>query len=128
MPRCEPPTAETEWSGIRVTMLTRLWEEGVSTSEMARLISEKTQGRFTKNAIIGKVHRIGLEPRIVLEKPGRKRDPFDFTGPACMWPHGHPDEDDFHFCGGQPIRGKPYCSRHAAIAYPRPKEEERIAA
>src|SRR5205807_1749200 len=78
----------------------------------------------TKNAVIGKVHRIGLQPRVITQKPPPKHNPFGFTGPACMWPHGHPGENDFHFCGDQPLAGKPYCASHAAVAYLRPKEEK----
>jgi GcrA cell cycle regulator len=44
-----------------------------------------------------------------------------------MWPHGHPGDDDFHFCGGSPLPGKPYCANHAAVAYLRPKEEKSAA-
>jgi GcrA cell cycle regulator len=45
-----------------------------------------------------------------------------------MWPIGHPGEDDFHFCGGRPEPGKPYCEAHAKIAYIKPKEDKPKAA
>jgi GcrA cell cycle regulator len=99
-----------------------LWEEGVTTAEIGRRIG------VTKNAVIGKVHRIGLVPRVVKETPPPRRNVFDFTGAVCMWPIGHPTDDDFHFCGGAPIAGKPYCGHHAAVAYIRPKEPKPEAA
>jgi len=77
--------------------------------------------------VIGKVHRLGLMPRVVTQKPPPRRNPFEFAGPACMWPFGHPGEDDFHFCGHQPMPGRPYCANHAAVAYLRPKEEKQAA-
>ena len=73
-----------------------LWNEGVTTAEIGRRIG------VSKNAVIGKVHRIGLVPRIVKEDRPRAAT-FRVTGPACMWPIGHPTDNDFHFCGGRPI-------------------------
>ena len=110
---------EPTWTPERIASLIELWEEGVTTAEIGRRIG------VTKNAVIGKVHRIGLVPRVVKELPPPKRNVFEFTGPACMWPIGHPDADDFHFCGDQPLGGKPYCAHHAAVAYIRPKEEKK---
>ena len=116
-----PPRAEVTWTPERIEALVRLWEEGVTTAEIGRRIG------VTKNAVIGKVHRIGLQPRVVKELPPPRRNVFDFTGSVCMWPIGHPNDDDFHFCGGRPIDGKPYCAQHAAIAYIRPKEKVEAA-
>ena len=116
-----PPRVET-WTQERIAQLTQLWEEGVTTAEIGRRIG------VTKNAVIGKVHRIGLIPRVVKETPPPRRNVFEFTGPACMWPIGHPTDDDFHFCGGAPLAGKPYCDHHAAVAYIRPKEPKPQAA
>jgi len=119
----EEPSAEPveTWTPDRIEMLTRLWEEGVTTAEIGRRIG------VTKNAVIGKVHRIGLTPRVITQKPPPKRNVFDFTGPACMWPLGHPGEDDFHFCGEHPVTGKPYCEHHVELAYIKPKEKSEAA-
>lgn len=38
-------------------------------------------------------------------------------GLTCCWPLGEPGTKEFHFCGGDPIPGKPYCSEHASLAY-----------
>lgn len=35
----------------------------------------------------------------------------------CRWPIGDPSENDFHFCGHKPKKGKPYCEAHARKAY-----------
>jgi len=109
------------WTPQRIEQLTRLWEEGVTTAEIGRRIG------VTKNAVIGKVHRIGLVPRVVKEIPPPRRNVFDFNGVVCMWPTGHPSDDDFHFCGGRPVAGKPYCAEHAALAYVRPKDKPEAA-
>lgn len=112
---------EPTWTPERIAQLTALWEEGVTTAEIGRRIG------VSKNAVIGKVHRIGLMPRVVKELPPPRRNVFDFTGPVCMWPIGHPTDDDFHFCGGRPAGGKPYCEHHAALAYIKPKEKPEAA-
>ena len=117
-----PASIEATWTPERIERLKLLWEEGVTTAEIGRRIG------VTKNAVVGKVHRIGLVPRIVKEAPPPRRNVFEFPGPACMWPIGHPTDGDFHFCGGRPIAGKPYCEAHAARAYLRPKEQKPAAA
>ena len=121
-PAAEPPVELVEtWTPERIEALTRLWEEGVTTAEIGRRIG------VTKNAVIGKVHRIGLTPRVITQKPPPRRNVFDFTGPACMWPVGHPGEDDFHFCGEHPMAGKPYCDHHVELAYIKPKDKSEAA-
>ena len=121
-PAAEPAAEPIEtWTPERIEALTRLWEEGVTTAEIGRRIG------VTKNAVIGKVHRIGLTPRVITQKPPPRRNVFDFTGPACMWPVGHPGEDDFHFCGEHPVAGKPYCEHHVEVAYIKPKDKAEAA-
>jgi GcrA cell cycle regulator len=118
---CAPVRVEPTWTPERIAQLKLLWEEGVTTAEIGRRVG------VTKNAVIGKVHRIGLVPRVVKEAPPPRRNVFEFTGPACMWPIGHPTDADFHFCGSRPTAGKPYCEEHAAKAYIRPKEKPEAA-
>jgi GcrA cell cycle regulator len=110
------------WTPERIDQLTLLWDEGITTAEIGRRIG------VTKNAVIGKVHRLGLVPRVITVRPPPRRNVFEFTGSVCMWPHGHPGDDDFHFCGERPVAGKPYCATHAAVAYIKPKEQKSHAA
>ena len=46
------------WTDERVEMLKKLWIEGLSASQIARKM-----GGVTRNAVIGKVHRLGLSGR-----------------------------------------------------------------
>lgn len=46
------------WTDERVTLLTQLWGNGKSASEIAEII-----GNVTRNAVIGKAHRLGLSGR-----------------------------------------------------------------
>lgn len=43
---------------------------------------------------------------------------MELTDTSCRWPMGHPDKDDFRFCGTDcdPAHG-PYCRRHMRLAY-----------
>ena len=151
------------WTEERVEQLKKLWTEGLSASQIAKRL-----GDATRNAVIGKVHRLGLEPRA---KPQRKNiamgqldgnvisvsysgnlaykeTPIDdigydknheiiqpnihsldessdqfsvtilnLTENHCKWPQGDPGTEDFHFCGHQPLAGKPYCEQHAKKAF-----------
>lgn len=45
---------------------------------------------------------------------------------GCKWPIGHPNEQEFHFCGQQRHRGLPYCEEHVKEAY-QPIERRRSA-
>jgi GcrA cell cycle regulator len=46
------------WTDERVDQLKSLWAEGLSASQIARAL-----GSVTRNAVIGKVHRLGLAGR-----------------------------------------------------------------
>ena len=46
------------WNDERVEMLKKMWGEGQSASQIA-----KELGGVTRNAVIGKVHRLGLSNR-----------------------------------------------------------------
>jgi GcrA cell cycle regulator len=46
------------WNNERVELLKKLWSEGLSASQIASRL-----GSVTRNAVIGKVHRLGLSGR-----------------------------------------------------------------
>ena len=46
------------WNDERVEQLKKLWSEGLSASQIASRL-----GGVTRNAVIGKVHRLGLSGR-----------------------------------------------------------------
>jgi GcrA cell cycle regulator len=46
------------WSDDRIATLSRLWRDGLSASQIA-----KSLGGVTRNAVIGKIHRLGLSGR-----------------------------------------------------------------
>src|SRR3954471_22560081 len=46
------------WTDERVELLKKLWAEGLSASQIATEL-----GGITRNAVVGKVHRLGLSGR-----------------------------------------------------------------
>lgn len=130
------------WTEERVDLLKKLWTEGLSASQIAR-----TMGDVTRNAVIGKVHRLGLSGRassrpqrprhVTMPKPLSKPVPIrpvildeELTSAAtaknnvlniaenmCKWPIGDPGSNEFRFCGKKSKAGSPYCEGHACMAY-----------
>jgi GcrA cell cycle regulator len=113
---------ETIWTPELIAQLSGLWEEGLSTAEIGRRLG------ITKNAVVGKAHRLELNPRPSPLKSPPVRRSLGVSGPTCSWPHGHPGEKGFHFCGERTLPGKPYCAEHAALAYVKPKTQHSNAA
>lgn len=126
------------WTEERVTQLKQFWGGGMTAAQIAERI-----GSVSRNAVIGKAHRLGLsvskaptprpakpsqaKPAAVVAPPPPppappKREP-NFRAEdlpwhrRCQWPIGHPGERDFHFCGDAAADGKPYCNEHCSQAY-----------
>lgn len=55
------------WTEDRVSSLKKLWLEGQSASQIAKALG----GGVTRNAVIGKVHRLGLSGRAAPSQPAR---------------------------------------------------------
>ena len=125
------------WSDDRVALLKRLWGEGKTAAEIAKELGEGV----TRNAVIGKAHRLKLSSRMspiqqnkkiksdaappVQRKPMKKIPIFkgkeikmeDLRDKMCRWPNGDPQTEEFSFCGCGAVEGLPYCPEHAKIAY-----------
>jgi GcrA cell cycle regulator len=130
------------WTDDRVEKLRELWDKGLSASQIAKELAEGV----TRNAVIGKAHRMGLasRPSPVKSDPAKraaaaaakkkaaapKKSPatkvapttgkvsiLDLTESMCKWPIGHPGEANFHFCGKPSQPTFPYCANHCVEAY-----------
>lgn len=55
------------WTDERVALLRKLWTEGLSASQIAKQL-----GGVTRNAVIGKVHRLGLAGRATPSRPAKR--------------------------------------------------------
>lgn len=135
------------WTPERIEKLQTLWEKGLSASQIAEDLGDGV----SRNAVIGKAHRLGLKARpspVKTEVEARPATPpaprkpkaasaakparvslLDLNERICKWPHGHPGEDNFHFCGKAVQPGFPYCGEHCAIAYQAqlPRRDRRVA-
>ena len=142
------------WTSERVLKLRELWTKGHTASEIAGII-----GETTRNAVIGKAHRLNLEERapsksstekkqinnlqpklkgsvsrkskfnsILLDKNFEPENPTaleNLTDKTCKWPSGHPDEENFYFCGRKSEDAFPYCKLHVLYAFqPKGQKEE----
>lgn len=124
------------WTDDRVNLLKQLWGEGKTAAEIAKALGEGV----TRNAVIGKAHRLKLSSRVSpiqqntkkqkseAPKPRRVVQPIpEFKGKGvslvdlkpgmCRWPVGDPKEENFNFCGCKSLPGLPYCEHHAKLAY-----------
>jgi GcrA cell cycle regulator len=110
-----------EWTPESMARLEELWKEGLPTREIGSRLG------ITKNAVVGKMHRLGLAKR---QSPIAPKEPppavvrletlgFDM----CSWPSGEPGTPGFRFCGRPAVQDKPYCAEHCARAYVRVTKE-----
>ena len=143
------------WTDEKVEKLKELWSKGHTASQIAGLL-----GETTRNAVIGKAHRLELEARAPSKQSSNKQDTKPARRPAqtmsrkskfqsilldksfeaekptslenltestCKWPIGHPDEENFYFCGRSPEGEFPYCKLHVLYAFqPKGQKEELI--
>lgn len=119
-----------QWTEERVDLLKQYWSEGLSASEISNKL-----GGVTRNAVIGKAHRLGLQSRpspirkkiktntTVKSKSSKKKvaviksNVVSLRGNSCQWPIGDPREPGFKFCDKKSLPSKPYCLDHAMVAY-----------
>lgn len=77
------------WTEERVELLKKLWSDGLSASQIAAEL-----GSVTRNAVIGKVHRLGLS--------GRAKNPAAASAPRAATPRKTPTRSPSHpMNGGQ---------------------------
>ena len=90
----------------------------------------------TKNAVLGKIHRMGLSnPRNEIKKPKKRKPELkprpqktiqgvkleDVTAKQCKFPHGHIDDGNLSFCGAEIHKGS-YCKEHYKTCYIKPDD------
>lgn len=70
------------WTDERVELLKKLWTDGLSASQIATEL-----GGVTRNAVIGKVHRLGLSGRAKAPAPQTAARPKKPVGAPQARPH-----------------------------------------
>ena len=128
-----------KWTDEKTALLRKLRAQGIRAREIAKRLG------VTPNAVIQKARRLKLSRNS--ENPRQRKatmQPKQKTLAAgksvvkqvlrlqrgdCRWPHGDPLTPDFRFCGAKAVRGRPYCAKHATVAYvplvPRPRGRKR---
>lgn len=112
-----------QWTGERVEHLTRLWAEGYT----ARQIAEKLGG-ITRNAVIGKAHRLNLQRGVEPAEPAPEPVQVPYREPIfeplaevkswmCRWRTDEPGRFGLHICGKTAQPGRHYCAEHLTLAY-----------
>ena len=144
------------WTEEKVAKLKELWSKGHTASQIAEAL-----GDTTRNAVIGKAHRLNLEARapskqssqtstsvnrparrgsapisrkakfqsILLDKnfePENPKSLEELTDQTCKWPIGHPNEENFYFCGRKPENDFPYCKLHVLYAFQPKGQKESV--
>lgn len=129
-----------DWTPEKVSELKKMWAANKTATEISRMF-----GGVSRSAILGKIHRMKLPPRPLVQKPRSKtprasndqlcapRVPVDRGDAArafgekpcslmdlkahqCRWPVGDPKSPDFVFCTADSVHHSNYCDRHAALA------------
>ena len=120
--------AGSVWTDDRLEHLKSLWSKGLSITQIGQEIG------VSRNAVVGKVHRMGLpkrnSPIMRAEKvpapqpvsPVNAMTFQEWDRSKCCWPIGDPKSDDFRFCGERASEGRPYCAHHCAMAYTTTRE------
>lgn len=137
------------WTDERVSLLKQLWGEGKTAAEIAKVLGDG----ITRNAVIGKAHRLKLSSRLspiqqntskkvkadippraprpavkIPEFKGKGIKMVDLGTNMCRWPNGDPQDENFNFCGCDAIAGLAYCADHARVAYQVPTRSRTLDA
>ena len=116
MPLAAAPAVEPAgtWTDDLVVRLRELWAQGLTPTQIAAALPG-----ISRNAVLGKVHRLRLSSRPSPIQRGLPPKPTLATlrEHRCKWPIGDPGTPDFHFCGQETVANGPYCAEHHGRAY-----------
>ena len=138
------------WTEEKVNKLKELGAKDAS--QIAEIL-----GGVSRNAVIGKAHRLNLSGKIIAKKgsvnqnstkakdtnykktrrgkfkslvekdfePENPKQLEELDENSCKWPIGHPNEENFYFCGRKSLKDFSYCKLHLLYAFqPKNKKEE----
>src|SRR5688500_5724800 len=112
------------WTDERIDRLKALWTKGATASQIAEEL-----GGVSRNAVIGKAHRLGLESRPSPVKPGEEKDKkAPAPKPAAAAPKATkpapPKAAPTAAAPREPAADEPRTSEPAAVAQPRQQRQE----
>lgn len=96
---------------------------GDSNAQIARDLEAKGLGVFTKNAVSGKIHRLGARVKPFVAKAWPTNNQAHRFCQFPLW--GHDEKPNGKFCRKPVYRTRPYCEDCCEVAYrdPRWKDE-----
>ncbi len=104
------------WSDDRVEQLKKLWEAGLSASQIAAEL-----GNARGNTALAHAFEVELESDPIAHDNvvpmSQRLSLLELSEATCHWPVGDPSSPDFFFCGGKALGGLPYCAHHSRVAY-----------
>ena len=117
------------WDNDAIKLLTKLVKTDVPFSTIADTLG------CTRNAVIGKANRLGLQKHPTLIKIQYKAEPvqpnpviqsksgyvrmMDLKKDHCRYPFG--DGEDIKFCGDTKLKESPYCKEHSDLCFAKTK-------
>lgn len=114
------------WTKEQDALLTKLWNIGQTTAQIAVELRKEVRPYTSKDAVVGRVHRLkftGRKSPILPPRPKVQIEPLiekpilPESADTCRWL-----DDDKVFCDHQVKKGKSYCPFHCTIVY-QPKPE-----
>ena len=146
------------WTLERVGKLKQLWGKGNTAGQIASIIGEVTRNAvigkaYRLNLTAKSIRRNnGFKQTshnqenttqherktrrskfksLLLKKDFEQENPKsleELHDEICRWPIGHPDEQDFYFCGRKSMKDFSYCKLHVLYAFqPKNKKEDLVA-
>ena len=143
------------WTPEKVEKLKELWGKGNTASEIAQILGGVTRnaviGKAFRLNLSGKIQtkkssslassntdsgnkisrknlRRGKFKSLIIDKDFEPENPKqleELDENSCKWPIGHPNEDNFYFCGRTSLKDFSYCKLHLLYAYqPKGKKDE----
>ena len=143
------------WTDEKVAKLKELWGKGSTASQIAEILGGVSRNavigkahrlnlsgkiiakRNSNNQKINKSNnsnskraRRGKFKSIIIEKDFEPENPKqleELDDKSCKWPIGHPNEENFYFCGRTSLKDFSYCKLHLLYAFqPKNKKDEAI--
>lgn len=117
----------TGWTTELILLVSQLWAQGISSGKIAANLG------ISRNAVVGKVHRLGLPKRQKATKGGKRKprialEPdfigipfFELSSEHCRYPKGEGTE--MLFCGHVRKDESSYCEAHHAVCYREPEKK-----
>ena len=108
---------QVRWTAAMDGVLTYMWGLGAPTVTIGVSLD------MSKNAVIGRAHRLKLPKRPSPIIPRPKTAIKDLREPVgCRFIFGHVGDEDWRYCQKP---GEPWCPEHRAIVYTKPVKSDK---